>query len=225
MPITFDTPAAEAAIVEMTNEFRRDNKLSHLTENPQLAAAARAYAQKLAAGTGLSHTADGTTPATRAVKVGYTYCQIAENLAKAMDSRGFTAREYAKRTLKGWRASPGHRKNLLMPHLTEIGVAVARAPARYPTYVAVQMFGRPKSLKYEFKVRNAAGRTIPYDFDGSSHDIEPRYTVTHTACMPGTVSFGAGARYEARDGDVYTLKPRQGGGVTVEVGARLEQAN
>ena len=62
MPITPDIPAAEAAIVEMTNEFRRENKLSSLTENPQLAAAARAYAQKLAAGTGLSHTADGTTP-------------------------------------------------------------------------------------------------------------------------------------------------------------------
>src|SRR5262245_20977784 len=143
MPITPDIPAAEAAIVEMTNAFRRENKLSSLTQNPQLAAAARAYAQKLAAGSGLSHTADGTTPDKRASQVGYTSCTIAENLAKLMDSRGFNARSYAKQVMQGWRDSPGHRKNLLLPHLTEIGVAVARAPARYPTYVAVQLFGRP----------------------------------------------------------------------------------
>jgi hypothetical protein len=225
MPVTFDIPAAEAAIVEMTNAFRRENKLSRLTENPQLAAAARAYAKKLAAGSGLSHEADGTTPATRAVKVGYTYCQIAENLAKAMDSRGFKARDYAKQALEGWRDSPGHRKNLLMPHLTEIGVAVARASARYPTYVAVQMFGRPASLKYEFTVRNTAGRVVPYEFAGSRHDLEPRQIVTHTACVPHTIEFssetarrlGASARYEARNGDVYTVKPGQSGGITVTV--------
>jgi hypothetical protein len=225
MPVMFDTPAAEAAIVEMTNEFRRDNKLSRLTTNPQLTAAAKAYARTLADRAELSHTANGTTLESRTVKVGYSSCQLAENLAMLMDSGGFSARDYAKQAMQGWENSPGHRKNMLLPHLTEIGVAVARAPARHPTYVAVQVFGRPMSLKYEFKVRNAAGRTIPYDFDGSRHDIEPRYTVTHTACMPGTVSFVAGARYEARNGDVFTLKPREGGGVTVEVGAQLEQAN
>ena len=49
--------------------------------------------------------------------------------------------------------------------------------------------------------------------------------MTHTACVPQHDRLqhrrrgaGASARYEARNGDVYTLKPRQGGGVTVEVG-------
>jgi hypothetical protein len=225
MPVTFDTPAAEAAIVELTNEFRRANKLSRLATNPQLTAAAKAYARMLADRGEFSHTANGTTIESRTVATGYGSCQIAENLAKLMDSRGFIARDYAKQTVQGWENSPGHRKNMLLPHLTEIGVAVARAPARNPTYVAVQVFGRPMSLKYQFKIRNASGLTVTYDFGGSSHDIEPRYTVTHTACMPSTVSFGAGARYQARNGDVYTLKPRSGGGVTVEVAPRPQQAN
>jgi hypothetical protein len=228
MPITPDIPAAEAAIVDMTNAFRRENKLSSLTQNPQLAAAARAYAQKLAADSTLSHTAGGTTPETRAKAVGYTPCLVAENLAKLLDSSGFSARNYAKRVMAGWRDSPGHRKNLLLPHLTEIGVAVARAPARHPTYVAVQLFGRPASLKYEFVVRNEAGQSVSYDFAGKPDEIQPRETVTHKACMPKSIDFRTGpdrkvkAHYEARDGDVYTLKPRQGGGVTVEVSGRQQ---
>ncbi len=39
----------------------------------------------------------GTTPATRAQEAGYAYCQIAENLAMASDSRGFSAQDYADR--------------------------------------------------------------------------------------------------------------------------------
>jgi hypothetical protein len=136
-----------------------------------------------------------------------------------MDSRGFSARDYAKQAMQGWENSPGHRKNMLLPHLTEIGVAVARASTGNPTYVAVQVFGRPASLKYEFKVRNAAGRTVPYDFAGTHRDLQPRQTVTYTSCLPGTLDL-VGTRYEARNGDVYTLKPRQGGGITVEVGGR-----
>ena len=42
MPITPDIAAAEAAIVEMTNAFRAEQKLLPLRRNPKLAAAARA---------------------------------------------------------------------------------------------------------------------------------------------------------------------------------------
>jgi hypothetical protein len=226
MPVTPDIPAAEAAIVEMTNAFRKDHKLSALTLNPQLIAAARAYAETLAGRTDLPHTLDGSTPATRAAKAGYAYCQIAENLAKAYDSRGFTAREYARRAIKGWRASPGHRRNLLLPHLTDIGVAVARASTENPTYIAVELFGRPLSLKYEFKVSNEATRTVPYEFAGRHYDLEPQQYMTHRPCLPGTIAFTTDAkrrvtaRYEARDGAVYTLRGAADGGVKVEVAAR-----
>ena len=67
---------------------------------------------------------------------------------------------------------------------------------------------------------------VGYDFAGNDHVIEPRYTITHTSCEPGTISFQIGgmhdlkARYEARDGQVYTLKPARAGGAKVEPGPR-----
>lgn len=226
MPIAIDIPAAETAIVEMTNAFRKEHARTAVKPNAQLAAAARAYAKKLARTEAFSHTVGGSTPSDRATKAGYAFCQIAENLASIYDSRGFTARNYAKRTVEGWENSPGHRRNMLTPHVTEIGVAIARAPTRDPKYVAVQLFGRPRELKFTFKITNTTKSSVGYDFAGKDHVIEPRYTITHTSCEPGTISFQTGgrhdlkARYEARDGQVYTLKPARAGGVRVEPGPR-----
>ncbi len=226
MPITPDVPAAETAIIQMTNAFRQEHKLGRVTPNPLLAAAARAYAKVLAANKGeLSHTLNGTTPVTRAQKAGYAYCQIAENLAEIYDSRGFTSADYARRTVKGWEASPGHRHNLLMPEVTDVGVAVEKLPYQFPRYVAVQLFGRPRALKYTFKIVNKLPGPVAYAFAGEDHAVQPRQIITHTSCAAGTVAFKLDARsgvgrYEARDGQVYTLKPRKGGGVVVEVGRR-----
>ncbi len=221
-----DVPIAEVAIVEMTNAFRQDNGLSQVRSNKLLAAAARRYAKKLAATGEFSHTVGGTDLAGRVTKAGYTYCQIAENLALLYDSRGFEARDYARRTVEGWEESPGHRKNMLTPNVTEIGVAIVRAPARDPKYIAVQLFGRPMALKYEFKIKNTSRTTVPYDFGGKSHSIEPRYTITHTACEPGAIIFKTGgkskrtSRYQARNGQVFTISPAKGGGAKIQVSQR-----
>ena len=223
MPMTPDIPDTEAAIIEMTNEFRRENSLAPVAINAQLTAAARAYARRLGRHKDLPHLMDGTTPATRAAEAGYAYCQIGENLAAAYDSRGFTAQRYAKLAVEGWERSPGHRKNLLLPHVTETGVAVARAGPDDARYIAVQLFGRPRTLNFEFQVMNGTPDTVPYVLAGQQHVVEPRATVTLTACMPREIVFstdvrtGARGRYETREGQVYTLKPAQDGGVTVEV--------
>lgn len=223
MPVTLDIPAAEAAIVAKTNAFRAEHGRQRVRVNAQLAAAARAYAKKLAARQKLSHSIDGTTPSQRARKAGYSYCQIAENLATIYDSRGFTEREYAGRVVTGWEGSPGHRKNMLMEHVTEIGVAVARAPVNDPSYVAVQLFGLPKSAQYSFKISNKTKLSVPYRFGDRDEVIEPRYIITIGACTPGQIAFrttstgDATARYEARDGHLYTLQPAPNGGVSVRV--------
>jgi Cysteine-rich secretory protein family len=223
MPAALDIPATETAIVEMTNAFRTEHKLARVTPNPLLAAAARAYAMVLSKRKGeLSHTIDGTTPATRVNAAGYAYCQIGENLAMAYDSRGFSSAGYARLTLDGWKESPGHRRNLLMAEVTDIGVAVARSSASDPRYVAVQVFARPRALRYSFKIANRTASTVHYTFGGEAREVLPRQIITHTSCASSDISFkleaGSGVgRYEARDGRVYTLQPRQGGGVTVEV--------
>jgi hypothetical protein len=223
MPITPDIPAAEVAIVEMTNAFRKKHKLAAVRPNPQLEAAAREYARVLAGSRDLSHTLQGTTPATRAQKAGYAYCQIAENLAIASDSRGFTARDYAGRALRGWEGSPSHRKNLMLPHLTDIGVAVMRAAPDDPRYIAVQLFGRPRSTRYEFKVRNTGTKKVAYEFAGKRYSLEREQYTAHKACLPGSINVvgnpqtKAAARYEARDGQVYSVEAGPGG-VTVVIG-------
>lgn len=226
MPIAPDIPATETAIVELTNALRAEHALNPLTQSTQLAAAARAYAAKLARTDAFSHTVGGTTPSSRAKKAGYAYCQIAENLASLYDSRGFTARNYAKRAVQGWENSPSHLKNILMPHVTEIGVAIARAPLADAKYVAVQLFGRPRALQYTFKITNTTKSAIGYVFAGKNYVIQSRYTITHSSCKPGNILFSTGSinalrtRYEARDGEVYALKPGRGGSISVELNLR-----
>jgi len=223
MPLAPDIPDTEAAIVSMTNEFRLQNKLAPVTPNALLTAAARAYARKLGSHKDLPHLMDGNTPATRAAKAGYAFCQIGENLAAAYDSRGFSANGYAKLAVEGWEHSPGHRRNLLLPYVTETGVAVERAGPDDPRYIAVQLFARPRTMNIEFKIKNATASAVPYTLAGQQHSAEAHGTITLTACMPREIVFstdvrtGASGRYETRNGQVYTLKPASGGGVIVEV--------
>jgi hypothetical protein len=225
-----DTPAVETAIVEMTNAYRAKNKLGAVKPNAQLAAAARAYAAYLGKSGVLSHTADGREAGDRVTSAGYEWCQVAENLALHLDSRGFEARALAKQSVEGWINSEGHRKNMLAADVTETGVGVARAPDKDPKYISVQLFARPKSLEYEFQISNASGARVTYTFDGESHEIEPSYAITLTACNPGTLSFDkatAGGkstalsmRYQAADGLVYALKGDQVHGLRVDVAPR-----
>jgi hypothetical protein len=225
VPITPDIAAAEAAIIEMTNAFRAEQKLPPVTANPQLTAAARAYARKLGRYPALSHTADGTTAAERIAAAGYRYCQVGENLASIFDTSGFDADDYAKRAVEGWEESPGHRKNMLLPYVTETGVAVAPASATEPKYIAVQLFGRPESTKYTFKITNLSGREVSYAFEEQANTVSPREIITHTACLPGTIEFdtgsktGAVSRYETRGGQVFTVKPGTAGSVSIDVKA------
>ena len=223
MPITPDIPDTEASIISMTNEFRLANKLGPVTRNAQLTAAARAYAKVLSGTKELSHLLAGTTPAIRTKNAGYAYCQIGENLASASDSRGFSADGYAKLAVEGWEHSPGHRKNMLLPYVTETGVAVMRAGPNDPRYIAVQLFARPRAMNISFKIKNTSANAVPYTLAGQQHSAEAHGTLTLTACMPREISFstdvraGAKGHYETRDGQVYTLKPVDGGGVIVEL--------
>ena len=165
----------------MTNAFRAQNKLAPVRQNPKLTAAARAYAKTLTGYRALSHTADGTTPSDRVAAAGYRYCQVGENLATILDTRGFTAGEYAKRAVQGWENSPGHRKNMLDPDAMDTAVAVARS-ACTGRYYAVQMFGRPRSATYSFQVANQSGSVGRYQFAGKEFELQPRGTRTHEHC-------------------------------------------
>ncbi len=143
MVMLADPPQTEIAIIQMTNAFRREQKLGTLSSNKKLAAAARAYAAYLARTGTLSHSADGRTMDARVRAQGYTFCWLAENLSFRRDAKGFATKALAGTVVTGWRNSPSHRANMVSPKVTEIGVGVARAPGASPTYYSVQIMGRP----------------------------------------------------------------------------------
>ena len=225
-PTLPDVPAVELKIIEMTNAFRADGKLGSVKANAALTAVARAYAAYIAKNGKLSHTADGREAGDRIASGGYAWCEVGENLASFLDSRGFTSVDLAKSSVEGWINSPGHRKNMMAQFVTEIGVGVARAPGDKPKYIAVLLFARPKALEYKFQISNASNLPVTYTFGGDTETIEPSYAATHTACVPGSLTFDSagkgtsaktiGGRYEATDGVVYVIKPDKVLGVKVE---------
>ena len=217
---TPDIPQVEIAIVEMTNEIRKQHKLGAVKIDPKLAKTAQGYARFLAQSGLFSHTADGRQPADRAKAAGYAPCLVSENLSSNLDTRGFQTRQLANEAVQGWMNSPGHRKNILTEHVVEIGVGVAKVKSQ-EKYISVQVFGRPYTMAYSFRIDNASNQQVSYAFLDRSHDIKPRFTSKHTACMPGSISFQTGkdnviGKYEARDGDIYALR-NEGKGVKVDV--------
>jgi hypothetical protein len=221
MPAT-DIPQVERAIVEMTNTARKQHGLGAVKPNPALEAAARTFARFLAQSQLFSHTADGRQFSDRAKAAGYEPCFVSENLSWNRDSRGFSVQQLARETVQGWMNSPGHRKNILTDHVTDIGVGVAKATGE-EKFISVQMFGRSRKLAYTFRIENMSPRTLRYEFLDKTHDIGPRFVTEHTACLPGAITFRPPApdtsvvgRYETRDGDTFVLR-QKGNAIRVEV--------
>ena len=184
-----DLARTEIAIVERTNAFRKGEGLMPLRRNAALDRAAASFARYLARSGKFAHEADGRQPADRAKEAGYWFCSITENLALNLDSRGFTVEKLARDTVEGWKASPGHRRNMMLPGVTEIGVGIARAPTGDPKFLSVQLLGRPGNLIYEFTITNRSTSSVAYSFAGKDHDIKPRMVITHKACEPGKLAF------------------------------------
>ncbi|MBX9590444.1 MAG: hypothetical protein K2X43_14145 [Hyphomonadaceae bacterium] len=216
-----DLPQTEAAVVEMTNALRKAQGLEAVKPNAHLAAAARAFAAFLARTGKFAHDADGRNAEDRAQAQGYRHCLVAENLAWTSDSRGFASRQLAQDMVEGWKTSPGHRANLLLAGATEIGVAVVRVPDIAPKFLAVQMLGRPQSLKVTFSIQNQSGATVRYTLGAEAEMIQPRETVTHTDCEPRMLSIDGTSqgpvRHTPRDGDRLIIRADTGRGVAVDI--------
>jgi len=183
-----DLRRVEQLVVELTNRFRREHGRGELRINPKLAKAAQEFAAYMAPEDKFSHTADGKEPWERTAAQGYEECLVAENIAWESNPRGLSTRSLAQALVKGWQNSPPHRKNLLDPDLTEIGVGVAYSK-KTDRYYGVQDFGRPKSEAIDFRVTNETEEEVRYSVDGKDFSIKPRYTVTHHRCRPLELTF------------------------------------
>lgn len=127
----------EAQILRALNEARatprtcgdqRFGAAPPVTWNGYLAGAARAHAADMAQRRYFDHvTPDGTTPAQRVERAGYSgWTEVAENIAA-----GYTVAN----VMQGWIDSPSHCKTLMDPTLKEVGVGYVYKPgSRYGTY-------------------------------------------------------------------------------------------
>ncbi len=213
-----DLPQTEAAIIEMTNAFRAEQRLSAVRPNATLAKAAKAFAEYLAQTNQFGHTVDGRKPVDRTAVQGYKACIVAENLAMNQDSRGFDPRGLASGAVTGWKNSPPHRAAMLDRQVTEIGIGIAKSADAVPKYLSVQLFGRPETYKYSFRIENRSGAPVSYQFDKTKHALLHNSIVTQTTCTPGTLQFeGVLTTYSAADGTVYKLSRSASGALHVDV--------
>jgi len=109
-----------AAAASMVSGFRANNGLGPVTMDPELNRLAKQHSQVQAAKMKTGHDIGDGTLEQRAKAAGYKYTRIAENVAGGYHTLA--------EAFSGWRDSSGHRKNMLMPQATRIGVAVAQAP-------------------------------------------------------------------------------------------------
>jgi uncharacterized protein YkwD len=122
----------EQLLFDSANRERAALQLPRLEWDAVLASAARQHAKVMTREHDLSHQYPGEPPLDqRAAQAGARFSSIAENIAFGQD---------AAEIHDGWMHSPGHRKNILSPDITALGIAVIR---KGDNIYAVQDFSRP----------------------------------------------------------------------------------
>jgi uncharacterized protein YkwD len=118
--------ALSASAVELISDYRVSQGLGRVTMDPTLNRIAQEQAAAMAARDVLDHGVANSF-SSRVASSGFG--QAAENIAYGYDS--FT------KTLDQWINSSGHRKNLLMPGASRVGVASAKSSTTGRTYWAL----------------------------------------------------------------------------------------
>jgi uncharacterized protein YkwD len=106
---------------ELINSYRKSKGLKPLKLNAALTEAAKLHSRDLAKWDRISHYgSDGSNPWDRVKRVGYNAKLAAENVGTGQTS--------IDEVMKGWQASPGHNKNLLLPDAEHMGIALVQDP-------------------------------------------------------------------------------------------------
>ncbi len=143
----------ERALFDAANSERAQRSLPALQWDESLATAARKHANRMVFYNVIEHQLSGEPDLKeRLTEAGARFSMIAENIAVAPNPETIHS---------GWMHSPGHRKNILNPNLTAVGIAAVRGSGGL---FAVQDFSLPVTVlsieQQERKVislMNAAG--------------------------------------------------------------------
>ena len=118
------------ASLDWVNGERAKSGCGAVALSPKLMRAAAAHADDMAKKGYFSHTgANGSSIGDRVRRQQYGFCFVAENIAKGQGT--------LDEVLRGWMASPGHRRNMLHKSAAEIGLV------RGPGNLWVMVLGRP----------------------------------------------------------------------------------
>jgi uncharacterized protein YkwD len=119
---------AEAA-ASMISGYRKNNGLAEVTLDPDLTRMAQAQAEIMAKRDKLEHNIK--TPFVARLKAsGYGAKSAAENIGAGYHTLA--------EAFSGWRDSPPHRANMLLPGASRIGIAAVPAPSsKYQVYWAL----------------------------------------------------------------------------------------
>jgi len=117
------------AAASMISGYRKNNGLSDVTLDPDLTRMAQAQAEVMAKRDKLEHNIK--TPFVARLKAsGYSAKTAAENIGAGYHTLA--------EAFSGWRDSPPHRANMLLPGATRIGIAAVPAPSsKYQVYWAL----------------------------------------------------------------------------------------
>jgi len=135
--------AVERAVAWYTNIERRKRGLQPVSLDHRLRVAARQHSLEMGTRRYFSHYSPVTTwrlPWQRAYYAGFWSPSVGENILLARKCRYRKPEQIGAYFVRLWMNSPEHRKNLLNPEWTRIGVGVARVGG---VWYAAQEFGLP----------------------------------------------------------------------------------
>ncbi|RSD29494.1 sporulation protein [Mesobacillus subterraneus] len=114
-PSGTELSAFESKVIDLTNEQRRKNGLPNLSPDTALSNVAQQKSNDMQAKNYFSHTSPTYgSPFDMMRDFGVTYNSAGENIAMGQQS--------AEEVVNAWMNSEGHRKNILSPNFTHIGV-------------------------------------------------------------------------------------------------------
>jgi uncharacterized protein YkwD len=127
----------QAQLLQLLNAERQKIGAPPLRISSQLAQAAQRHADDMAKNNFLSHEgSDGSTMESRIQETGYAFSAIAENVAGGQPT--------PESVIQTWLNSSGHRRNMLNPEYTEIGIGYATNSSSQYTHYWTQVFGTPR---------------------------------------------------------------------------------
>lgn len=152
-PASVRVSGLEQGVIEATNGFRKENRQDTLRPNVRLIVIAQNHARNMARQDKFGdndkngHVLDGKGLDYRIQVGGYDFGRVAENVGYQLNKP-----DPAGSMMQGWKTSPGHRRNMLLADVSEIGVGAAQGKSG--RWYFVQVFGRPPEPPRAIKTTN-----------------------------------------------------------------------